>query len=539
MKLASGIPLLIGVSGHRHLGGGENVAEVRARVERFFEMLRRQYPNTELVLYSGLARGADQLAAEVALARGIALVAVLPMPRELYEEEFPGPELPRFREILAQAERVVELPLLSGTTPEDIRSDPGRAGLAAQEQYAALSDFLAVRTQLLLALWNGVQSTALGGTAWTIRAKLSGRLRADAERLDPIDLGLVYVVPAAGEAPSTAPLPREGFVAGDTIEPYLAALRDIDVYNAHLEDSARRPDALAEARDTADALAVRYHRMLARTRNILALLVLTLVLMFGIYSELARTPLVLLIYLATLVVGAGIWTWQRRAHIEKRFFEYRALAEALRIQHVWLSSGLPHSVEDSYLRKHAGELHWIRLVLRGYATDSDIVAALAVRRAARPVPGRPEDYPAARQWIVEQSAYFQSGAVRRTRAVKRLRSLARILYGAGVVAAAGTAVAGYLEAAPAIEHALVFAMAVAPASAGIILSWIEQTGIEDEARQTTRMARLFESARLDWEAHPTLRTALMSELGKEAVYENADWLLMHRSRPLEAPLSPG
>jgi hypothetical protein len=539
VKSASGIPLLIGVSGHRDLGSGENVAEVRSRVQRFFEMLQRQYPYTELVLYSGLAEGADQLAAEVAIARGISLVAILPMPRPLYEEEFPGPALARFREIIGHAERVVELPLLFGTKEEDIRSDPGRTGIQAQEQYAALGDFLAVRTQLLLAVWNGVDSPALGGTAWTIRAKLTGRLRADAERLDPIELGLVYVVPVAGESRSTTPLPREGFVAADNIEPYLGALRDIDVYNGHLEVSPSRQDALAEARDTADALAIRYHRLLARTRNVLALLVLALVLLFGTYAELARTPLVLLIYLATLVVGAGVWTWQRRAHVEKRFFEYRALAEALRIQHVWLSSGLPHSVEDAYLRKHAGELHWIRLVLRGYAADADVVAVLAARRAARPAPGRPEDYPAARRWIVEQSVYFQNGAVRRTRIVKRLKSSARILYGAGLAAAVGTALAGYFEAAPIVEHVLVFAMAVAPASAGIILSWIEQTGIEDEARQTTRMARLFESARRDWDEHPTLRTALMSELGKEAVYENADWLLMHRSHPLEAPLSPG
>ncbi len=539
MKSASGIPLLIGVSGHRDLGAAENVADVRSRVERFFERLRERYPNTTLVLYSGLAQGADQLAAEAAIARGISLVAVLPMPLQLYEAEFPGPALPQFREILARADRVIELPLLSGTKDEHITSDPQRTGIRAQEQYAALGDFLAVRTQLLLAIWNGVESPALGGTAWTIRAKLTGKLRADAERLDPIELGLIYVIPAASETDPATPLPVEGFIAAESVEPYSDALRDIDVYNAHPDVSPSRQDPLADARDRADALAIHYHRLLARTRNVLACLVSVLVLSFGIYAELARTPVVLMIYFAALVVGAAVWTWQRKAHVEKRFFEYRALAEALRIQHVWLSSGLSHSVEDSYLRKHAGELHWIRLVLRGYATDADVAATLAARRAARTAPGRPEEYPAARRWIAEQSAYFQAAAVRRTLVVKRLRALARLLYSIGLVTAAGTAFAVYFEAPPGFEHALVFAMAVAPAFAGIILSWIDQTGIQDEARQTTRMARLFETARRDWDEHPTLRTALMRELGKEAVYENADWLLMHRSRPLEAPLSPG
>lgn len=539
MKPASGIPLLIGVSGHRDLGGAENVAAVRSRVERFFERLQARYPNTALVLYSGLAQGADQLVAEAAIARGISLVAVLPMPRQLYEDEFPGAALPQFREILARADRAIELPLLSGTNDEHIKSDPERKSIHAQEQYAALGDFLAVRTQLLLALWNGVESPALGGTAWTIRAKLTGKLRADAERLDPIELGLIYVIPAANETDSTAALPAEGFLAADGVKPYSDALRDIDVYNAHPQVSASGQDPLADARDRADALAIQYRTLLSRTRNVLAGVVSVLVLSFGVYAELARTPVVLLIYFAALVVGAAVWTWQRNVHVEKRFFEYRALAEALRIQHVWLSSGLPHSVEGSYLRKHAGELHWIRLVLRGYATDGDVVATLAARRAARAAPGRPEEYPAARRWIAEQSNYFQAAAVRRSRLVKRLRSLARMLYGVGLATAAGTGVALFLEAAPVLEHLLVFAMAVAPAFAGIILSWIDQTGIEDEARQTTRMARLFETARRDWDEHPTLRTALMRELGKEAVYENADWLLMHRSRPLEAPLSPG
>ena len=50
--------------------------------------------------------------------------------------------------------------------------------------------------------------------------------------------------------------------------------------------------------------------------------------------------------------------------------DYRALAEALRIQFFWQVADLPDAVVDHYLRKQRGALEWIRSALRSWEIES-------------------------------------------------------------------------------------------------------------------------------------------------------------------------
>jgi hypothetical protein len=532
--MSARIPLLIGVTGHRDLRP-DGIDRTLQRVDAFFETLQREYRNTQLVLYSGLAAGADQLVTEIALTRKVALRAVLPMPRALYERDFTETELPRFRELLARAESVVELPLL------------GSPDGAASEQYASLGDFLTLRTHLLLALWNGVESEEVGGTAWTIRSRITGRLQADAEHVEPIEAGLTYVIPVERLKLRSPELPLEGFVGAEDLDRSKEALREIEIYNAHILPEIRAgadslpPDPvadLAEARDTADALAVRYQRSLNRARKNLHWVVAALVLTFAVYSEFWRGLPLLFVYLAALTAGIAVWSRQRRQHVEQRFYDYRALAEALRVQHVWSAGGLARSVAGVYLRKHRGELHWIRFVMCGYATDAAIVDTLARRREAVEAVQAYEETGETQQWIAGQRDYFERSAIRHAAILKRSERISGVLLLIGLASAVGSVVTELLGAQQALS-ACVFLMAVAPALSGTLSSWLQHAAIAEEASDRTRMARLFDNGLKDWLARPGYRRALVSELGSEALHENADWLLLHRSRPLEAPLSPG
>ena len=81
------MPLVVAVTGHRDLLPAELPA-IRGRVRALILELRDAYPDRAITLMSALAEGADRLAAEEALDIGIPLVAVLPMPREYYEQAF-------------------------------------------------------------------------------------------------------------------------------------------------------------------------------------------------------------------------------------------------------------------------------------------------------------------------------------------------------------------------------------------------------------------------------------------------------------------
>lgn len=82
------LPLVLGITGHRDLREEDREA-LEAFVGGVFTDLRARYPRTPLTLLSPLAEGADRLAARVALESGVRLIVPLPMPRELYERDFP------------------------------------------------------------------------------------------------------------------------------------------------------------------------------------------------------------------------------------------------------------------------------------------------------------------------------------------------------------------------------------------------------------------------------------------------------------------
>ena len=102
------LPLVIGVTGHRDLRD-EDIALLKTAVEvvfdrleefinpdRPFDRMRRMVWSTAgkhagatpMIVLTSLAEGADQLVAQVALERGLQLVAPLPLPTEEYRRDF-------------------------------------------------------------------------------------------------------------------------------------------------------------------------------------------------------------------------------------------------------------------------------------------------------------------------------------------------------------------------------------------------------------------------------------------------------------------
>ena len=60
------IPLILGVSGHRDLRE-QDLPDLAKKVAEVLDELRADYKNTEIVVLSALADGADRLGAETAL----------------------------------------------------------------------------------------------------------------------------------------------------------------------------------------------------------------------------------------------------------------------------------------------------------------------------------------------------------------------------------------------------------------------------------------------------------------------------------------
>jgi len=169
---------VIAVTGHRDLRP-QDLEALRREAATVLDAIRNQKPGERLLVLSGLAEGADQLAAEVALEQGIALAAVLPMPLDIYRVQMGTEAQQKLDKLLARSEVRIELSL-EGRTPEQVQtSEAARAAC-----YETLALFLVRHAKALIALWDGKHSDKLGGTCRVVQYAGIGTLSEGMERVE-------------------------------------------------------------------------------------------------------------------------------------------------------------------------------------------------------------------------------------------------------------------------------------------------------------------------------------------------------------------
>jgi hypothetical protein len=102
------------------IAGGESAlsAEAQKHLEATLTALLRAHPQSAPVLLTTAAPGAGLASAAAARRLGIPWIAVLPLPFELYREDFTPADRHRLQALIAFAERYVELPLRFGRASE-------------------------------------------------------------------------------------------------------------------------------------------------------------------------------------------------------------------------------------------------------------------------------------------------------------------------------------------------------------------------------------------------------------------------------------
>ena len=207
---SAGEPLRIGVGGHRlDLLDGLALEPLQRRASATLALLVAgddgRMPRRPPVVISALAEGADRVFARAAIALGAELRAVLPFPRAAYALDFASAESrAEFAQLLAAAADVVEL--------EGSRASPA----TMDDAYAAVGEALLDRSDVLVAVWNGLPERGPGGTAVVIRSALAR------------GLPVVWIAAAPPHAARVvSPLP--GTPAGGPVVARLAALKRIAI----------------------------------------------------------------------------------------------------------------------------------------------------------------------------------------------------------------------------------------------------------------------------------------------------------------------
>ncbi len=208
------IVLNVGITGHRASVLTAPLLEtLRPVVDDVFQQLRDAASKIQVAeaafcsstpavlrLHTGLASGADQIAAKSARSSGFSVRAWLPFEADEYRNDFEhGDELEEFELALGDADEVVALP--------GDRSDSTGA-------YVLVGQSLIEAADVLVAIWDGEKGRGPGGTAHVV------------------DLALQSSVPVIhiGIDRGSNAVRMRALVGGDTAMPVGAPLEDADSY---------------------------------------------------------------------------------------------------------------------------------------------------------------------------------------------------------------------------------------------------------------------------------------------------------------------
>ncbi|HEY7952057.1 MAG TPA: hypothetical protein VID70_03655, partial [Solirubrobacteraceae bacterium] len=177
------------------------------------------------------------------------------------------------------------------------------------------------------------------------------------------------------------------------------------------------------------------------------------------------------------------------------------------------------------------ELRWIREALRA-------AAALPPSRTAH-------HELAVEHWVGGQASYYADRAHTQRKRLHILERRSRVFMGAGLLATAGLVIFwNRLLGLPAWHRWIVVLMGFAPIGAALWETYAERLGLRTQVNQYARFAGIFSRAKRfaeRLERHPPRHDrqhaliALLRELGREALMENGDWVLLLRERPIVLP----
>jgi hypothetical protein len=459
-----GTPFIVGVTGHRDIDPVD-MDRAKSAIRNFLEDLRARLPDTTVILMSGCADGADRLAARCALELGIPVHAVLPMDRAEYENDFSNDSASDFRQLLDQEDvEITEMPtVLTGTD------------IDRNACYRQLTDSLIRKSNLLLAIWDGVDTGLVAGTSDTVLSYLS-----DSRQVGP--LSIVTEVPVAvnahenvfwvhvqrsGREPSGEyPAGNAGvFLAGvadtgvivmqdDMPESLCEQLAQINSYHADYSSICKRSgapqtwglpdipehyreadpegllDHIEQAFERADGLASYYQLRSDRLFKVFSLVAGVLGLLFLIYAKLVASNTFLYAYVALFAGGflafriAGSKKWFAK-HIM-----YRVVAETMRIKFFLRIARADDRVAVGKIARQAGiykfsGFSWIGHLFKG-------AEPVLNSQVSTQVSGAHLDE-ARRLWVADQSAYFGKKIRSMHHKHHRVERIKQFLLGATVV----------------------------------------------------------------------------------------------------------
>jgi hypothetical protein len=570
------IPFMVGVVGHRDLVPDE-VPQIRAAVAKLLTRLRHDFPDVPLRLLCSMAAGADLLVAEAAADIGITIVALLPYARHLCREDLETEGDRTAFDRLCDMSDVVELSLPDGVSASDV----GRPGEHRDRQLQRAGSIIARYSGLMIAIWDGLNTDHRAGTARAIQFRREGVMPSGEFAVSPRDVllspqddDLNFEIRCSRlSQPSRKEPAVLGFTGADSVggEEYPRSLcttlerlaefnRDVEEFG---DDIARKGRRLSQPSPTPIPTTLWYLDRLFSAANWMGgyyrrcftwalkarygLWAIMAFLLITFKKESVGTIAIVAIVgvLAVFLFGTVLAMWAHRRSWHRKYLDYRALAEALRVDFYWELAGVRKEFEgefahESFLQKQDADLQWIRNAMRAVSLE------LAIRPSGNLKEGFPFVYAA---WVGDddpvngtgQMLYYRQRLQDLTRKQHNAERIDRALLFAGLLLAVAFAVdvAAHTQSRAFLpEHLrawMLWALALVPVYAAIFEIYLNEKADRALIRQYRYMYSLFSFAARELRAATSneRKLEILRSLGHACLAEHAQWILAHRDKRIQ------
>ncbi len=301
----------------------------------------------------------------------------------------------------------------------------------------------------------------------------------------------------------------------------------------------------------ADQVAQNFQRKTERSILIMFAFAAAAIAALEKYAHLSDSWYPLLVYFLLLGGGYAFYRWFLKREYQGGWLDVRALAETLRVQIFWSMAERGDCTADHYLRHFRGPLDWIRHAVRAAFLSA---GGHCCQDPSTDVTRQAERLRAVRTyWVLDQLKFFNQKRVEHFRAEIAFETVARLAIGAAILTAFVELLLKWNSDHPTGHPThLVVVTFLCLVVATLCEKYSEVHTYALTARKYEWMTELFRDADSklrtllqleengDIKGQPTQAdldeaSEVLFELGREALAENADWVIQHRHRPPTLP----
>lgn len=530
------IPITLGIVGHRNADFTE---QHENKLIGLFKDIQEKFSSSPVYLFSQLAEGADSDVARVFLdvkRDDDQLIVPIPIEEKRYIISF-GENSPHADTFGKLKKRAGKYFTLEQPTP----------GSTDEELFRLGGKFVADSAIILIVLWDGKESNAMGGTAETYYYKTQGSFEGGG--IDTIfeKQSKVVLLPCNRGTGKKQPVLPKGklldvvsrdlgiFKALVRIEQLNNAANNIRPEKLEKSDNYLFPNKstlsdadryLLSAYTLTDTLAIENQSIYFKDFNRLFILGALIVVAFEIYKHLDLTRVSLGLTLLLLFAALALSKKSKRGKNHSKFIEYRVLAEALRIQFFWNLGDVKCNVADYILRIYKAEYDWIKLILN---------AVNGVTYQDGPI--KQDFHLVQKHWLDDQFNYFSSKLDKTATKRKKYNTWSEWSFRLAILLLIFMLV--FHDCLLCLEwlHPMIVVSGVLLGSFALLKAYVETKGFHQTENQFTLMKEIYKATGdkiTDMEKSGTATPAALTELffqaGKEALIENGNWFLIFKDK---------